>query len=172
MLVIGSMIIVFMVNSLNVRAKSTLSILINGKPVDTDVELIDNTSYVPLRMLGEMLGAQIDWLDATRTISIKTNRGLTDEGTYAIDGIVFSDVQAKSQDYGWNLTADVSNATNTDYKAVHYKATFYDKNGKRAGTADGYTFGLKQGDKKTAELVTSDDLSGYSSIQFQVDFKY
>ena len=60
MLVIGSMIIVFMVNSLNVRAKSTLSILINGKPVDTDVELIDNTSYVPLRMLGEMLGAQID----------------------------------------------------------------------------------------------------------------
>lgn len=47
---------------------------IDGKPVSLDqpAMIIDQVTFVPLRFLGEALGAKVDWLQADRTIDIHT----------------------------------------------------------------------------------------------------
>jgi iron complex transport system substrate-binding protein len=52
--------------------KSTATI--DGKPVQLDqpAMIIDEVTFVPLRFLGEALGASVDWLTADRTVEIKT----------------------------------------------------------------------------------------------------
>lgn len=53
-----------------VFASSDIKLLINGKSVAADVQIIDGSSYVPLRVVSESLGAEVKWDGEDRTISI------------------------------------------------------------------------------------------------------
>jgi hypothetical protein len=53
-----------------VYAASDIKLLINGKSVDTPVEIIEGSSYVPLRVVSEALGAEVKWDGDSRTITI------------------------------------------------------------------------------------------------------
>jgi hypothetical protein len=53
-------------------AASDISIVINGKKLNASVELINGTSFIPVRSLSESLGADVKWDDLTRTIFINT----------------------------------------------------------------------------------------------------
>ncbi|MEE4565218.1 glycoside hydrolase family protein [Paenibacillus polymyxa] len=44
-------------------------VIVNGKPI-TDVVLINDMMYVPLRAVGEALGARVDWDNKTNTAKI------------------------------------------------------------------------------------------------------
>ncbi|WP_342419868.1 glycoside hydrolase family protein [Paenibacillus sp. FSL H8-0168] len=43
-----------------------VNVIVNGKPI-TDVKMINGTTYVPLRAVGEAWGAQVDWNSKTNT---------------------------------------------------------------------------------------------------------
>lgn len=51
-------------------AASDIKLFINGKQIDTPVEIVDGSSYVPLRVVSESLGAEVKWDGDARTISI------------------------------------------------------------------------------------------------------
>jgi hypothetical protein len=56
--------------SIGVYAASDIKLIINGKQATADVQIIDGSSYVPLRVVSEMLGANVKWDGDTRTITI------------------------------------------------------------------------------------------------------
>lgn len=53
-----------------VYAASDIKLIINGKNVATDIQIIDGSSYVPLRVVSESLGADVKWDGDSRTITI------------------------------------------------------------------------------------------------------
>lgn len=53
-------------------ASTDIKLFINGKLIQTDLQIVDGSSYVPLRVVSENLGANVKWDDATRTINITT----------------------------------------------------------------------------------------------------
>jgi len=55
---------------------STIAIVnANNVTLDVPAQTINDHTFVPLRFLGEALGAEINWDPATRTVIIKTKRG-------------------------------------------------------------------------------------------------
>ena len=56
--------------SLGVYAASDIRLIVNGKQVNADIQIIDATSYVPLRAISELLGANVKWDEGSRTITI------------------------------------------------------------------------------------------------------
>lgn len=51
-------------------AATDIKLIVNGKQSTADIQIIDGSSYVSLRAVAEMLGADVKWDDATRTITI------------------------------------------------------------------------------------------------------
>ncbi|MNW41414.1 hypothetical protein D3C74_185510 [compost metagenome] len=48
-------------------------LIVNGKTATTEVKVINNTTYVPLRAVSEMLGAKVTFNSATGTITINSD---------------------------------------------------------------------------------------------------
>ncbi|TDQ39256.1 copper amine oxidase N-terminal domain-containing protein [Aureibacillus halotolerans] len=51
-------------------AASAIKVKVDGRTAPVDAKLIDNTTYVPLRAVSEMLGADVKWDQASRTVNI------------------------------------------------------------------------------------------------------
>ncbi|WP_342419257.1 glycoside hydrolase family protein [Paenibacillus sp. FSL H8-0168] len=47
-----------------------VNVIVNGKTI-ADVKMIDGTTYVPLRAVGDAWGAQVDWNGKTNTATLK-----------------------------------------------------------------------------------------------------
>lgn len=60
--------------SVGVYAASDIKLFVNGKQASAQVEIINGSSYVPLRAVAEMLGAEVNFDNTTRTITI-TSQG-------------------------------------------------------------------------------------------------
>ncbi|UKS25793.1 copper amine oxidase N-terminal domain-containing protein [Paenibacillus sp. HWE-109] len=157
-----------------VRAASDIRIVIDGKPVDSNVEIVNDSSYVPLRSIAEMFGANVEWDNSSRTINIVSHRRMLNDisAVYKEDGITFSNVSLMNKEYGWEITTDVWNGQDIAYRGLHFKASFFDQHDRLLGTSDGYLFDLKPGVTKVANLVTTDDLTDYKYVQFQLDLTY
>jgi hypothetical protein len=56
--------------SIGAFAASKITLIVNGTKVNTDVKNINGTSYVPLRAVSELLGANVGWDGKTSTITI------------------------------------------------------------------------------------------------------
>ena len=52
---------------------------VNGEKVDTEVVVIDETTYVPLRAVFEKAGAKVSWNGDTQTVSINTQALISDD---------------------------------------------------------------------------------------------
>lgn len=50
-----------------------LKLIVNGKTATADVKTINNTTYVPLRAVSEMLGASVSYDSASSTITINSS---------------------------------------------------------------------------------------------------
>jgi len=59
------------------RAANRLSVTIDGEPVEFDVspQLIDGRAMVPMRAIFESLNANIEWDDATQTVTARSDDG-------------------------------------------------------------------------------------------------
>ena len=51
-------------------AATDIKLWINGKVIETDIQIVNGSSYVPLRVVSESLGAEVKWDGNKRTISI------------------------------------------------------------------------------------------------------
>ncbi|MBD0381270.1 stalk domain-containing protein [Paenibacillus sedimenti] len=58
-------------------ASSDIKLFINGKQINTDLQVVDGSSYVPLRVVSESLGADVKWDEAARSISINSKSNST-----------------------------------------------------------------------------------------------
>lgn len=52
-------------------ADAPFKLVVNDKPIDKPIVMIDNTAYVPIRAVAETFKADVDWNYQTKTISIK-----------------------------------------------------------------------------------------------------
>lgn len=55
-------------------AASKITLIVNGKEADVDPVVIDGTTYIPVRAAAELLGAEVSYDHATKTVTI-TNQG-------------------------------------------------------------------------------------------------
>lgn len=157
--------------ALGAHAASDIRLYVNGNVSPTAIELIDDTSYVPLRAVAEMLGAEVRWDDDTRSVHITSaHSNVQHDGVYEFDGFALSAVSITKDEYGWSITADIRNLGGTDYRTLGLTAAFYDRSGNRIGTATGTVYGLKQGQIKTVIFAAANDLTGYETVKFQADF--
>lgn len=69
---ISSLLLVIVTSAfmLGAYAASSVKLWINGKQVSADVKTINGTTYVPLRVVSEKLGANVKWDSANNVISI------------------------------------------------------------------------------------------------------
>lgn len=171
---LGLIVIIVASVTLGAYAASDIKLLINGKQIKSDIVTVNGSNYVPLRMVGEALGADVKWDAPTRTIIINSGpvEELPTEGVYAAEGLTFYDVTVEEGTYGWDINAEVKNTSGKDVDAALFTATFYGSDGKRIGTASGSSSELKASETKTTTLITSDDLSGWKTIKFQIDMSY
>jgi hypothetical protein len=56
--------------SIGVYAASPIKLFINGKAITADVQIVKGSSYVPLKVVSESLGADVKWDGVARTITI------------------------------------------------------------------------------------------------------
>ena len=118
-------------------------------------------------------------------IYVYSNRDLSGTGTSVIapsavvaansasaDNIAISNTAYTVKAGG--LKEVVGEVTNNDTVArtMFLKATFYDASGGILGTANGAVDGLAPSQKKTFELITSDQVAGYKNFKVQVDSIY
>ncbi|MGM1023790.1 MAG: stalk domain-containing protein [Bacillota bacterium] len=61
---------VMSVTAITAYAASDFKLLINGKPIQADIQIVDGSSYVPLKVVSETLGAEVKWDKDARVISI------------------------------------------------------------------------------------------------------
>jgi hypothetical protein len=68
--------------------KNAVRLEVNGKFVETSNFLYEGTTYVPLRAAAEALGAEVTWVQETRTAGIVTSNGDKDNSEDSEDGDV------------------------------------------------------------------------------------
>ncbi|MNC05810.1 hypothetical protein D3C75_533040 [compost metagenome] len=155
------------------NAMEEIRLMVNGKPSPTAVQLIDNVSYAPVRAVAEMLDAEVQWEESTRTVHVLSYAYSGEQnGVYKLDreNLSISKVTAAENEYGWNVTAEVRNLGEASVRTAGLTAVFYDSDGKRLGLATGTVYNLAQGQGKTVRFATTDELQGYAVIKFQSEF--
>jgi hypothetical protein len=146
--------------------------VVNGTAVtNVEAKVIDGSTYVPLRAVSTMLGAEVGWDSKTKTASVNLGTKANAKG-YDVRGVTFYDVTVEDGQFGWELATEVKNNGAATIKGMTFTATFYDEDGNRIGTGMGSVSDLRTGEFKTETMVTSDDLTGYKTIKFQIDMSY
>lgn len=151
-------------------AADDIKLIVNGKQAASKVEIIDGSSYVPLRAVAEMLGAEVKWDEGKREIVITGKAENATQGSeYTAGPLLFHDVQVKKGALGWEVSTEIKNNGDKAIKMGTATAVFYDAEGKRLGTASLIISDLGLGETKTKEGYASEDLTGWKTIKFQVD---
>lgn len=63
-------------------AATDIKLFINGKIINADLQIVDGSSYVPLRVVSESLGANVKWDEDKREISITGQTGQVGQTVY------------------------------------------------------------------------------------------
>jgi flagellar biosynthesis/type III secretory pathway protein FliH len=125
---------------------SNIKIFVDGKALETSQEpfIIQGTTFVPLRDLGEAIGAQVHWDGANNTIQIA--RPQADQN--AIDAAYqkgYSEGFAVGQQYGEQIGYQ-KGLTEGQAKRAETAKKDYEK-GYEDGSNKGYSEGIKAGEK-------------------------
>lgn len=70
LLSLGLIVIIAASITLGAYAASDIKLWINGKEINTDIQIVNGSSYVPLRVISETLGADVKWDGTARKITI------------------------------------------------------------------------------------------------------
>lgn len=166
---IASVLLLFSVG-VGAYAATKMTLIVNGNVAKVAPRVIDGTTYIPVRVAGELLGADVKYDSKNKTVTI-TSDGSTPSSVNTTEEFIFTQLDAKDGDFGWDLTVDITNNSAKKYSGVNFTASFYDANGKRVGSAFGSVLDIAKGATKTANMVTSDDLTGWKTVKFQIDVK-
>lgn len=93
------MLAIFVVTTAGVLAASQINLVVNGKAVtDVEAKVIDGSTYVPLRAISEMLGAEVGYDSATKTAYV--NLGQSASVELVIDDLIESNIDGTFE--GWD----------------------------------------------------------------------
>jgi hypothetical protein len=73
--IIGLVAVTAIASASIASAATKLTLIVNGKVSTAEVKSIDGVTYVPLRAAGELLGANVQYDGATKTITITSEGG-------------------------------------------------------------------------------------------------
>lgn len=161
--------------SVGALAADKIALIVNGKVSNADVKTINGTTYVPLRAAAELLGANVNYDSKSKTVTITSNGASTEvSDSYRTGDFVFTQLTVEKSVLGADINVDITNNGNQKYSGVLFTASFYDKNGKRIGTAQGSTSDIDKGDTKSERMISSsgEELLNYASVKFQIDGAY
>ena len=99
-----------------VTAASAVTIVVNGRPVTTDVppQIIDGRVMVPIRFVSEALGATVSWDASQRTVVVSGGGGTGIPNGYAIvqcDALAVGTASAATLYLGAALTTEQKELT-------------------------------------------------------------
>lgn len=174
-LLLSSLVVSLMVASAGVGAYAAtkkMTLIVNGTVAKVDPISQNGVTYVPLRAAAEMLGASVGFDPKTYTVTV-TSKGAIKVDTYYAGDFVFTQLIAEQNMFdSWDVTVSVANNGAKDVSGASLKAVFYNASGKRLGTANGTTGKLAKKESKVIDFLTTDDITGYTKVVFQVDYQY
>ncbi|KKC49548.1 hypothetical protein VE23_24945 [Paenibacillus sp. D9] len=155
--------------SFGAYAATKLVLVVDGKVQGAEPKIINGTTYVPLTAVSKALGATASFDKKTGTVTVKSS-GINPiaPDIYRAGDFVFSQLQAEKNDFGWKVSVEMTSDTSA-YSGVNLTAVFYNESGKRVGSAFGAVTNIGKGDTKFTDLITTDDLTGYKTVKFQID---
>jgi hypothetical protein len=145
-----------------------IALIVNGKPSTAEVLLHNGVTYVPLRAAAELLGSDVQWDSASRTVRIESN---AEPGVQFVGDYRFSGMTVKEQNGITIITAEIRNDSDKKAEAVLFSVVFYDAQGSRLGNAVGTAVDLDSGESATVHMLTDDRgaLADYASVRYQVE---
>jgi hypothetical protein len=142
---------------------ATFKVYINGNEFKSDkaVAVINGSTYLPLKAIGEALGVNVSWNSEKKCVDIGEDKEV----------IEFKNFNVTTK---YDYTTVLGEITNNDYisHTISYTVTFYDESGKILGTATGFTSDLKPLETRTFEALSMDDYSNYKTFKIQIDNLY
>lgn len=145
-----------------------IALIVNGKPSSAEVLMRDGITYVPLRAAAELLGSEVQWESASRTVRIDS---LAEQGVQFAGEFRFSGMTMKEQNGITMITTEIRNESEDRAEAVLFSAVYYDAEGKRLGNAVGTAVDLSSGETATVHMLTDDNgaLGDYATVRYQIE---
>lgn len=156
-LMVGFMIAV------NVCAQSAVKVYVNGMRLNEDVLLVNDRTYVPLRAVGETMGASVEWDAATESAYITFTEDdaiakIVENTSPSVVTIVGNYQSGREEDKYNNLTAHGSGVI---YKSNGYIIT----NAHVVKDLKNLTVVLSDGTLLAGKVVCSDELSDLAIVK-------
>jgi hypothetical protein len=131
-----------------------------------------------------VLGVDVGWDGATQTATLTSvgNATLvvapapalttpTANQSQTVNGYEFFGLSVKGGSIPTG-TVEVKNTNASSKTSVMFTISFYDSNNNnRIGTAIGAIVDFASGETKTVHLICQEDVSGYSSVRYQIDIE-
>ena len=109
-------------SGISALAGSDVRVYVNGERVEGNVILEDGTTYIPLRAVGEAMGAGVLWDDATRSVFVS----FTEDDAIAK---IVEDVSPSVVAIVGNYTGSSSEASKYNKPTAHGSGVIYKSNG-------------------------------------------
>ena len=167
--IMGLIIGVMLATAGTAVAASRIALLVNGKAVISDQapQMIGGSVFVPLRVVAQSLGANVNWDAAKRTvvITLENNEGSNVGTGSAVESSTQSGLKILSYKESTDilkfrhLIGEVQNTTtNKSYKYVKIVATAYDASNNIVATSTTYASVLPLGpeQKSPFEIIFTD----------------
>lgn len=148
-----------------VAYKANFPIKVNGRDFvsDNPAVAIDGRTYLPLRAMGNALNVKVDWNSEKHQVEVGNVENKPE--------FEFSNIVVKENHGYTTVQGEVKNNSISE-KTMTFKVTFYDKNNKLMGTANGVVNSIKSGEVKTFEAMSGETFAGYGSYKVQVDTSF
>ena len=156
-------------------------VLVNGEEFKSDppAVVIDGSTYLPLRAMGNALGVPVNWnaeLQQAEVGNSDVNKAIVINDKVSVDGMTFSQLTLKYQEMLdiFECAVEVTNNSGKSIEGMMFKITFFDKKGTRLGIAELGTLsnGLKNGETKTAQLYSDDNIANAATARYEITYIY
>lgn len=147
--------------------KATFPVFVGGsefKSNDKPVVVINRSTYMPLKAIGEVLDKEIKWNEQLKRVDIG-------ETPKTGEIITFSNITTKVIYDKVTIIGEVKNNDSTQH-SLSATVTFYDVDKRILGTAFIFVKELKSGEAKTFETTSLYDFLTFDSYKIQTDTIY
>lgn len=162
---------------------ATFPVLVNGKTLTTDkpIVVIDGSTYLPLKAIGEALGVGVNWNNdlkrveigetpKTEASAVKTQKENTTKFYQDTRNIIALSNFTFDYSHSYGMTEVVYDYKQLkDYSMISYTITFYNDKEERIGYGDGIAMNKVVGETTTESTYIDGDVRGARYIKVQVD---
>ena len=154
---------------------ASFKVFVNGEEfTSSKAVVIDGSTYLPLRAIGDALGVPVNWNDESKQVEVGTTAANTNSDTATAKGYSFTQLSVTNLTDGVTTAkVDVTNNTGSTKSSVIFTVSFYDENNNRIGSATGAIANeFANGETVTVQLVSSENINAYDHVRYQVDIEY